>query len=450
MADPDSTGSDLEPLQLVCVAEELSSEVAEPCQRGEDCPRDICLLTGTCSIPCSEDDDCGSDGRCADSYARTGDAALQPVRACVSIAVLPAGGEARSEVLDDFLPGSGSVWLELPSGGSTTLYVLEHLGDEAWPAFTPCRSPLCPNLLRTLDPDPVVLFDAALYAQQWRGDEQPPLNPIAVGTRLVAHESHPAAFLLPNGPRAVLSEAGYEVELETDKPGSLRRTVLNNEEPGGTLDLNVFYVGGLDWEPAGHRGPPLLEEALHYVEEIYQQAGIGIGEVHQFEIAGGLRERLQIIRERYAVLEALPELLALSAGAEAPAVNLFFVKQIADTLAISGSTPGPLGLQGTGASGIAFSTDSIDEAAILGKVIAHEIGHHLGLFHTTEMDGTVLDPLPDTPECRNERDEDGNGILTVQECLGFGADNLMFWSQDGDTAITEDQAAALRSAPILR
>ena len=435
---------------MICVGEELSPAFGTRCHESVDCPRDICLLTGTCSIPCVEDDECGSDARCATSYARTPNGARQPVRACVSIAVLPAGGETVSEVLEGFLPGSGSVWLDLPPGGYTSLYVLEHLGNDVWPAFTPCRSPICPNLLRTRDTEPTVLFDTGLYAQPWQGDEQPPLNPIAVGTGLLAQESHPTTILLPSGPRSVLSDAGYEVELETDDPGNLRRTLIYNQEPGAILDLNVFYVGGLDWKQTGHRGPPLLEQALDHVDEIYQQAGIGIGEVYQFEITGELRERFQFIGERYAVLEPLPELLALSAGAETPAINLFFVKQIADTLAISGSTPGPLGLQGTGASGIAFSTDSIEDAENLGKIIAHEIGHHLGLFHTSEMQGWVLDPLPDTPECRGERDEDGNGILTVEECLGFGADNLMFWALGGGSAITEDQTAVLRSAPILR
>jgi hypothetical protein len=214
--------------------------------------------------------------------------------------------------------------------------------------------------------------------------------------------------------------------------------------------VNLFYVGGQDWAPAGDRGPPLLEQALDEFERIYAQAGLALGEVRQYHVVGGLRERLSFIELRYGVLEMLPDLLALSAGSRYPAINLFFVRQLSDTVAISGGTPGPLGMNGTGASGIALSADMFDDAGKLGRVIAHEVGHYLGLFHTSEMEGAVLDPLPDTAECRIDRDQDGDGILTVQECTGYGADNLMFWAAGGGTRISGQQASVLRAALILQ
>jgi hypothetical protein len=450
VADPAFAGNDLDPLTLVCVGDDPVSDVGQRCEQAGDCARGICLLAGTCAVPCVEDADCGDGQRCARSHARGANTALHPVEACVSIADLPPGGEMQSEVLEGFLTGSNGEQLDLTPAADTSIFVLEHLAEDAWPAFKNCRSPICVNLLRTRDAEPVVLFDAGLYGQQWLGNEEPPLNPVAVGTPLVAYERHPTTLMLPNGPRSVLSDSGFEVELEWEKPGSVRSTRLTRKDPGVLLDLNLFYAGGRDWEPTGSRGPPFLEDALNHFEEIYEKgAGISIGEVRQFEVGGAMRERLQVVAERYGVLETLPELLALSAGSGNPAINLFFVKKIDDAWAISGGTPGPLGMQGTGASGIAFSTDSIEDANDLGKIIAHEIGHHLGLFHTSEMEGYVLDPLPDTPECRIDRDQDGDGVLIAQECVGFGADNLMFWALAGAEEITEDQAAVLRSALIL-
>jgi len=52
------------------------------------------------------------------------------------------------------------------------------------------------------------------------------------------------------------------------------------------------------------------------------------------------------------------------------------------------------------------------------------------LFHTTESDGNLKDPLPDTPECGIENDQNGDGKVTGPECRDKGAANLMFWTID--------------------
>ena len=60
---------------------------------------------------------------------------------------------------------------------------------------------------------------------------------------------------------------------------------------------------------------------------------------------------------------------------------------------------------------------------------AHEGSHWLGLFHTTESQGNAFDPLLDAPECHAvPNDTDGDKILQLQECVGLGADNEMFWT----------------------
>ena len=65
----------------------------------------------------------------------------------------------------------------------------------------------------------------------------------------------------------------------------------------------------------------------------------------------------------------------------------------------------------------------------VGETAAHEMGHQIGLFHTTEKEGTVFDILSDTPECASSsQDNDSSGTLTAEECDGFGGDNLMFWT----------------------
>ena len=108
-------------------------------------------------------------------------------------------------------------------------------------------------------------------------------------------------------------------------------------------------------------------------------------------------------------------------------VNLFFIEDysVSDDL---GNAPGIPGSMGTANSwnGVLISLAAHDvsgstlDSQLLGETAAHEMGHQLGLFHTTESGGTVFDILTDTAECRN-------GNISAEECEGYGAENLMFW-----------------------
>ena len=67
---------------------------------------------------------------------------------------------------------------------------------------------------------------------------------------------------------------------------------------------------------------------------------------------------------------------------------------------------------------------------LLGETAAHEMGHQLGLFHTTESGGTVFDIISDTAECPKSLDKDSNSLIqmSAEECEGYGAENVMFWT----------------------
>ncbi len=98
------------------------------------------------------------------------------------------------------------------------------------------------------------------------------------------------------------------------------------------------------------------------------------------------------------------------------------------------------------------------DQVFLAKTIAHEAGHYLGLYHVVEKDVIKgqysLDPLPETPECK---DQNGNNIVGLGECLGegfydSGGLNLMFWAGNpkiNQTQLTGEQGWVLRSHPLV-
>ncbi len=203
----------------------------------------------------------------------------------------------------------------------------------------------------------------------------------------------------------------------------------------GGFDLALIARGDLD------------VDQHHTVEDV----GIVLGEVRTHELVGGLARG-------YATLEMdadgrIPEtdtLFALTAGAQGPSVSWFFVRDAEGVLGVSGGVPGAQCMPGTAASGIAFSSDIMGTGVPLESVLIHETGHFLGLFHTSELDGTLLDPFDDTPSCGPDRDANGDGMLLPDECVGAGADNVMFWAAMDARTFSPSQRALVQRALLLR
>ena len=134
---------------------------------------------------------------------------------------------------------------------------------------------------------------------------------------------------------------------------------------------------------------------------------------------------------------AIDRLRASDLDADPQTVNVYFVQDFDDIAAygISAGIPGAVAVQETAGSGVVVSVDAhlmpdfeTLDTKELGATIAHEVGHHLGLYHTTERTGDVHDALHDTPECPSSRDVNRDGQVTPSECDGFGARYVMFWT----------------------
>ncbi len=161
-------------------------------------------------------------------------------------------------------------------------------------------------------------------------------------------------------------------------------------------------------------------------------------------------------------------------------------------LGIDGTIPGPASVGGTVASGALASAEDLnmgrgtavcagapnpqacgaDETAY---IVAHEMGHFLGLYHDTEWPGTLFDPVKDTPTCAcaacappSQRVNCLTGPVTastyamsttdctqqlrVPASVCGGGDNLMFWALGFYSAatVTAEQAAIVRANPLVQ
>jgi hypothetical protein len=152
------------------------------------------------------------------------------------------------------------------------------------------------------------------------------------------------------------------------------------------------------------------------------------------------------------------DLLRTASPANPRTLTFFLVDEIsnitaggATILGLSAGPPGAAGINGTSKSGVIVSAiDYADAPDDVAKIMAHEGGHFLGLYHTSEKDGGTFDPLPDTTKCPSENDANGNGTMNSDECGGLGAENIMWWtlSTAATPGFTADQSYVLRRNPL--
>jgi hypothetical protein len=232
--------------------------------------------------------------------------------------------------------------------------------------------------------------------------------------------------------------------------GTLHLVTRRGPDVDTAMDINVFVVGETVIAEAD------ITAALTHMDEVYQGGGSArLGDVSISALDWP---------NAYVDMEGqeIDDLRAATTSDRPTAMNVLFVQDFTETgwLGFAAGIPGPNGVPATAASGVIVSVDThLDGDGVtvltdlMGETMAHEFGHQLGLFHTTEDTGTEFDGITDTAECPLENDADGDEEMSAEECADLDGRNFMFWTSSdefGQYEMSPIQAMVLRDSVIAR
>lgn len=264
--------------------------------------------------------------------------------------------------------------------------------------------------------------------------------------------------LIPVSPNLDVQAGAYTLRLYVDagQPATVTCNAVYRMQAAAdaaTIDINLVFVGvdgvveNLNATSAEASQP--LQDALSELKTLWAQAGLEIGTISYSDMTAGA--------DTYTTIDDDTEFgdLLRTVPDDSRTVTFFFVQSItsddgATILGLSAGPPGTAAVGGTSKSGVIVTVSMFNDdggASDMARLMAHEGGHFLGLYHTNEKDGSGWDPIDDTPTCN---DSNGDGTLSSSECGGSGAENLMWWaSSDSATELSSDQGWVVRRSAAV-
>lgn len=295
------------------------------------------------------------------------------------------------------------------------------------------------------------------------------LNRSLTGVGTVVAQLPVASDALPLVPpytvRVLRSQTGLPGDLPEEK--ITIRVWAKFQRVAGTIpkaqELQVQWI-----RAGGTATEQQLDLALQHARNIWRHAGLELVASPGTTLDNNVQPKFAHVTVDPALGSDSPDLkalLLLSQLAIGEGVPLFLVNDISllpsgALWAITGGIPVPP-TDSTERSGLAVSASLLKrDPKLAGQIIAHELGHAMGLFHSTEgpvfapagqAPRAINDGIADTPACPATADKDKDGVLSSAECHGFDAGNLMFWgTPTGAVAISAQQAEIVRRSLLTR
>lgn len=355
--------------------------------------------------------------------------------------LLAMPGGRSADVFLDVPPGVASVVL-LASAHMNTHVVLERATGPAGDVLVDDREP------EDLDDDARAIA-RGFPAQFFSPNRVVPGR--EVGTFLLPSSPDvpfdPGRYTLRFSTWSVRREGGTTVKEPVSRPLRVLAMVKRKGplfSSGGALKLTLHLTGAAGLTAENASDDDALQTALDVLGEALSGVGIGVEAVSYVDVdAPGFET---VVLGDGCEGGDLDELMRSSL--EGPdGVHVFVIERFSCLVnggvdvgqgigGMAAGLPGPPWLRGTPRSGVAIATAPFAaDARHLGVVLAHELGHFLGLYHTKENDlfggPAVYDPISDTP------DDEG------------AEDNLMHFRAAESTTLSDGQAAVLRASPWL-